>query len=86
MIEAIKSQGPFRLHMHILVMTRIVLGHSLGGMQKQTMDLCQGFAGAGHRVTVITTGRKDGVSHEDNDGIATHYLEGTKPGLSLIHI
>ena len=61
-------------------MTRIVLGHSLGGMQKQTMDLCQGFAGAGHRVTVITTGRKDGVSHEDNDGIATHYLEGTKPG------
>ena len=66
--------------MHILVMTRIVLGHSLGGMQKQTMDLCQGFAKAGHRVTVITTGRKDGVRHEDNDGIETHYLEGTKPG------
>ena len=66
--------------MHILVMTRIVLGHSLGGMQKQTMDLCQGFAKAGHRVAVITTGRKDGVRHEDNDGIETHYLEGTKPG------
>lgn len=66
--------------MHILVMTRIVLGHSLGGMQKQTMDLCQGFAGAGHRVTVITTARKDGVRHEDSDGIETHYLEGTKPG------
>ena len=66
--------------MHILVMTRIVLGHSLGGMQKQTMDLCQGFAKAGHRVTVITTARKDGVRHEGNDGIETHYLEGTKPG------
>ena len=66
--------------MHILVMTRIVLGHSLGGMQKQTMDFCQGFAKAGHRVTVLTTGRKDGVRHEDIDGIETPYLDGPNPG------
>ena len=42
-------------------MTRIMPSHSLGGMQKQTMDLCTGFVDAGHEVTVITTARTDGV-------------------------
>ena len=65
--------------MHILVMSRTTLGHSLGGMQKQTMDLCEGFVAKGHQVSVITTARKDGVTHEITDGIETHYLAGCKP-------
>tara|TARA_X000000368_G_scaffold417152_1_gene412767 strand:- start:1445 stop:2653 length:1209 start_codon:yes stop_codon:yes gene_type:complete len=80
MIEAIKLQVPFRLYMHILVMTRIVPRHSLGGMQKQTMDLCYGFVNAGHKVTLITTGRKDGVTQESDNGIDIRYLAKSKPG------
>ena len=64
--------------MHILVMTRIMPSHSLGGMQKQTMDLCTGFVDAGHEVTVITTARTDGVESEVLHGVDIH--------LSLIHI
>ena len=80
MIEAIKSQWPNRLPMHILVMTRIMPSHSLGGMQKQTMDLCTGFVDAGHEVTVITTARTDGVESEVLHGVDIHYLRDCKPG------
>tara|TARA_B100001741_G_scaffold107147_1_gene88287 strand:- start:1636 stop:2841 length:1206 start_codon:yes stop_codon:yes gene_type:complete len=80
MIEAIKSQLPHRLYMHILVMTRIMPGHSLGGMQKQTMDLCSGFVQSGHEVTVVTTARNDGVEIEIIDGVNICYLSGSKPG------
>ena len=66
--------------MHILVMTRIVSSHSLGGMQKQTMDLCYGFVKKGHQVTVITTGRNDGIETENLDGVEICYLSGSKPG------
>ena len=66
--------------MHILVMTRIMPGHSLGGMQKQTMDLCTGFAHSGHQVSVITTARQDGLEFETIDGVKIHYLSGSKPG------
>ena len=45
---------------HILVMTRILPQHALGGMQKQTMDLCEGFRESGHKVTIFTTKRNDG--------------------------
>ena len=34
-------------------MTRILPQHALGGMQKQTMDLCEGFVESGHRVTIL---------------------------------
>ena len=80
MIEAVKSLFPSRLHMHIVVMTRIMPGHSLGGMQKQTMDLCSGFVKLGHDVTVITTGRKDGKTSETIDGVKIYFLHGSKPG------
>ena len=66
--------------MHILVMTRIVPSHSLGGMQKQTMDLCSGFVESGHQVTLLTTGRKDGVEQEDYNGVNIIFLSGSKPG------
>ena len=66
--------------MHILVMTRIMPSHSLGGMQKQTMDLCSGFIKAGHKVTVITTSRLDGLESEEAEGVEILYLKGCKPG------
>ena len=80
MIEAIKSQWPHRVTMHIVVMTRIMPSHSLGGMQKQTMDLCNGFIDAGHDVTVITTSRLDGLESENSGGVEILYLKGCKPG------
>ena len=46
-------------------MTRILPQHALGGMQKQTMDLCEGFKESGHKVTIFTTKRNDGVVFED---------------------
>ena len=66
--------------MHILVVTRIMPSHSLGGMQKQTMDLCSGFVNAGHKVTVITTSRLDGLESEEAEGVEILYLKGCKPG------
>ena len=66
--------------MHILVVTRIMPSHSLGGMQKQTMDLCSGFVKAGHKVTVITTSRLDGLESEEAEGVEILYLKGCKPG------
>ena len=65
--------------MHILVMSRTTLGHSLGGMQKQTMDLSEGFVKAGHKVTLVTTGRKDNIDHELINGVEIFYLTGSKP-------
>ena len=65
--------------MHILVMSRTTLGHSLGGMQKQTMDLCQGFVKSGHKVTLLTTGREDNIDHEVINGVEIFYLAGSKP-------
>ena len=65
--------------MHILVMSRTTLGHSLGGMQKQTMDLCEGFVKSGHKVTLVTTGREDNIDHEVINGVEIFYLAGSKP-------
>ena len=65
--------------MHILVMSRTTLGHSLGGMQKQTMDLCEGFVRAGHKVTLLTTGREDNIEHEVINGVEIFYVAGSKP-------
>ena len=65
--------------MHILVMSRTTLGHSLGGMQKQTMDLCEGFVKSGHKVTLLTTGREDNIDHEVINGVEIFYLVGSKP-------
>ena len=80
MIEAVKSQKPLRPDMHILVMTRIMPGHSLGGMQKQTLDLCTGFTNLGHQVSVVTTARPDGVEFETIDNVEIFYLSGSRPG------
>ena len=65
--------------MHILVMIRIVTSHALGGMQKQCMDLCDGFIENGHEVTILTTAHQDGIATEEINNIKIHYLSPSRP-------
>ncbi len=60
--------------MHILVMIRILPTHALGGMQKQCMDLCDGFIENGHTVTILTTAHQDGTTTENIGNIKIYYL------------
>jgi len=62
------------IQMHILVMIRILPTHALGGMQKQCMDLCDGFIENYHTVTILTTAHQDGIITENIDGIKIYYL------------
>ena len=67
------------IQMHIVVMSRILPTHTLGGMQKQCMDLCDGFTKNGHLVTILTTAHQDGITTEIIDGINIHYLSPSLP-------
>jgi glycosyltransferase involved in cell wall biosynthesis len=67
------------IQMHIVVMSRILPTHALGGMQKQCMDLCDGFTKNGHRVTILTTAHQDGIATEIIDDINIHYLSPSQP-------
>ena len=51
--------------MHILVLSRSTLSHGFGGFERQCEDLCEGFVKAGHRVSVLTSSRHDGVKVEE---------------------
>tara|TARA_B100001173_G_scaffold311197_1_gene327779 strand:- start:1406 stop:2569 length:1164 start_codon:yes stop_codon:yes gene_type:complete len=65
--------------MHILVMSRSTLSHGFGGFERQCEDLCEGFVKAGHRVTVLTTSRHDGVSEEERSGYTVRFLSPSTP-------
>ena len=67
------------IKMHIVVMSRILPTHTLGGMQKQCMDLCDGFTKNGHRVTILTTAREDGVATEVIGDVKIYYLSPSRP-------
>ena len=67
------------IQMHIVVMSRILPTHTLGGMQKQCMDLCDGFIKNGHKVTILTTAHQDGITTENIDNIKIHYLSPSRP-------
>ncbi len=66
--------------MKICMFSRIMPAHSAGGMQDHVQTLSAGLAQRGHQVTVITSGRADGVEFENQDGVAIHYLRGTSVG------
>ena len=67
--------------MHVVGLTRITLGHAVkGGMEVHVSTLARGLAARGHRVTIVTTGRPDGVTDETEGGVRTLYLPGTNPG------
>ena len=59
--------------MHILVMSRSTLSHGFEDL-RDSEDLCAGFAKAGHKVTVLTTSRKDGVEEEERSGYRVNFL------------
>jgi len=65
--------------MHILVMSRSTLSHGFGGFERQCEDLCEGFVKAGHRVTVLTTSRHDGVKVEEKSGFTIRFLSPSTP-------
>ena len=65
--------------MHIVVMIRILPTHALGGMQKQCMDLCDGFIKNGHTVTILTTAHHDGIATEEINTIKIYYLSPSRP-------
>jgi glycosyltransferase involved in cell wall biosynthesis len=60
--------------MNICMFSRIMPIHSAGGMQDHVQTLSAGLARRGHRVTVITTARADGVEFEIIDGVRVHFL------------
>ena len=65
--------------MHILVLSRSTLSHGFGGFERQCEDLCEGFVKAGHRVTVLTTSRHDGVKEEEKNGFTIRFLSPSTP-------
>jgi glycosyltransferase involved in cell wall biosynthesis len=67
--------------LHVCCLTRITLGHRVkGGMEVHVDTLARGLADRGHRVTIVTTAREDGVVDETVAGVRTLYLADTPPG------
>lgn len=67
--------------MRICFLTRSLLGHQVGGMERQTQLLCDSLAKLGHSVDIITTAHPEGGAKEEvvgNQRIL--YLGGTEPG------
>lgn len=68
--------------LNICVFTRITNAHGIcGGMERHTDILSEGFAGLGHKVTIITTKHPLNTQYEERNGIRYYYLEKTSPGL-----
>ena len=55
------------------------MSHGFGGFERQCEDLCAGFVKAGHKVTVLTTSRKDGVEEEERSGYTVKFLSPSTP-------
>lgn len=66
--------------MRIAMFSRIMPAHSPGGMQDHVQTLSAGLVQRGHEVVVITSGRNDGKTWEEIQGIQVHFLSGTPPG------
>lgn len=67
--------------MRVCFLTRSVMSHQVGGMERQTHLLCDNLCRLGHRVDIITTSYPDGQIEESrvkNQRII--YLSGTDPG------
>ncbi len=66
--------------MNVCIFSRIMPAHVPGGMQDHVQALSTGLAQRGHRVTVISSARADGVEFETVQGVRVHFLRGTPPG------
>ena len=65
--------------MNICILTRSEPAHRGKKAMFHQDILGSGLIKKGHEVTIITTGRKDGIESEKKDGISIFYLEGTPP-------
>ncbi len=66
--------------MRIVITTRVLPFHSIGGMQVITWDLAKEFAKKGHHVSCITTAIHDKPEQFNQDGVDVVALVGTMPG------
>jgi glycosyltransferase involved in cell wall biosynthesis len=66
--------------MNVCMFSRIMPAHTPGGMQDHVQALSAGLAQRGHRVTVITSARADGVESENVQGVQVLFLRNTPPG------
>lgn len=67
-----------RARLRVCIVTRVVNGHGIGGMQQHTEDLSRGLVAAGHRVTVLTSRLPAGVRPPD-DGAEWRLADVQKP-------
>ncbi len=66
--------------MNVCMFSRIMPAHTPGGMQDHVQALSAGLVQRGHRVTVITSARADGIEFENVQGVQVHFLRDTPPG------
>lgn len=66
--------------LRICLVTRVVNGHGIGGMQQHTEDLARGLVDAAHDVTIITARLPPGVRPSEI-GVAWRFAEVEKPDL-----
>lgn len=68
-------------NMNICIFTRSMPAHREGKAMFHQDIIGPGLSKRGHQITVITTGRKDGIESEIKDGMSIFYLKGTPPNV-----
>ncbi|MFQ6106504.1 MAG: glycosyltransferase family 4 protein [Thermoplasmata archaeon] len=67
--------------MRVCFLTRSVMAHQVGGMERQTHLLCHALCKLGHDVDIVTTAHPSGEREESGiENQRIMYLEGTEPG------
>lgn len=65
--------------MNILAVSRTSHFHGIGGFEDHIRTLYSGLVAKGHRVTLLTTGHPEGLSHTEFQGVQVRFLP-CKPG------
>lgn len=66
--------------MRVLLVTRAVVSHRIGGLERHARDVAEGLAARGHTVEIWTTAHPEGLSRTDERGVATTYFPNVTPG------
>ena len=67
--------------MKVCILTKSTLVHKMGGMEVHCENLSTGLVDQGHKVTIVTTEHPLGLEYNEDKGIRTFYLKGTKNGV-----